>query len=192
MTKIRETGPDDWSAFRAVRVAALTDSPSAFGSTLADAEQRTDTEWQNMVRTRCSSDSSAIWLAESDDGHVVGVVATDRDQSVGETELISMWVAPEARGAGLASDLIEVVVAWATARGSASVSLWVMRGNEPAQRLYESAGFLVTGDHQALPSDPCKDEIRMVRTLGSRRPDEVSGRAAGRVGTRSAAQGRSR
>jgi hypothetical protein len=28
-------------------------------------------------------------------------------------------------------------------------------------RLYEAAGFRLTGGHQPLPSDPCKDELRM-------------------------------
>jgi hypothetical protein len=46
--------------------------------------------------------------------------------------------------------------------------LWVTRGNEPAQRLYQSIGFRVTGEHQPLPSDPCKDEVRMVLGLDAR------------------------
>jgi ribosomal protein S18 acetylase RimI-like enzyme len=40
-----------------------------------------------------------------------------------------------------------------------------MRGNDAAQQLYESMGFIVTGDHKPLPSDPCKDEVRMSRSL---------------------------
>ena len=31
---------------------------------------------------------------------------------------------------------------------------------------HEAMGFAVTGDFQALPSDPCKDEIRMRHPLG--------------------------
>jgi hypothetical protein len=32
-------------------------------------------------------------------------------------------------------------------------------------RLYEATGFRLTGDYQPLPSDPCKDELRMRRAL---------------------------
>lgn len=168
MTTVREIGPDDWRAFRSIRLAALAESPAAFASTLADAERRTDFEWQDMVRIRCTSDTSAIWLAESVDGDTVdalGVVAVDCDLATGHTELVSMWVAPAGRGTGLGRLLIDAVIAWATASGSAAVSLSVMRGNEPAQRLYDSAGFVVTGDHHALPCEPCKDEIRMIRSV---------------------------
>jgi hypothetical protein len=27
--------------------------------------------------------------------------------------------------------------------------------------LYQRAGFALTGDYQPLPSDPCRDELRM-------------------------------
>jgi ribosomal protein S18 acetylase RimI-like enzyme len=42
-----------------------------------------------------------------------------------------------------------------------TVELWVTRGNDAAVHLYEAAGFSLTGDHQPLSSDPCKDELRM-------------------------------
>jgi hypothetical protein len=42
-----------------------------------------------------------------------------------------------------------------------SVDLWVVRGNDPAQRFYRAMGFRETGDYQLLPSDPCKNEFRM-------------------------------
>jgi ribosomal protein S18 acetylase RimI-like enzyme len=41
----------------------------------------------------------------------------------------------------------------------------VTHGNDRAQRFYERTGFTVTGDVQPLPSDPCKNEIRMIRRL---------------------------
>jgi ATP-dependent DNA helicase PIF1 len=40
-----------------------------------------------------------------------------------------------------------------------------VRGNERAVAFYESVGFALTTDHQPLPSDPCKDELRMTRAV---------------------------
>jgi hypothetical protein len=41
----------------------------------------------------------------------------------------------------------------------------VTRGNAPAHGLYQSMGFRETGGYQPLPSDPCKDEVRMALCL---------------------------
>jgi len=76
-----------------------------------------------------------------------------------------MWVSPAQRRAGTAGKLVEAVVGWAHAIDAASVDLWVTRGNDAAVRLYEAAGFRETGEHQPLPSNPCKDELRMRRAL---------------------------
>ena len=81
-------------------------------------------------------------------------------------ELVSMWVSPAQRRAGIAAELVEAVVGWAHATDAASVDLWVTRGNDAAVRLYEAAGFRKTGEHQPLPSNPCKDELRVRRALG--------------------------
>jgi ribosomal protein S18 acetylase RimI-like enzyme len=76
-----------------------------------------------------------------------------------------MWTAPEARRHRIASALVDAVVEFAAGAGAERMELWVTRGNEPALRLYERCGFTLTSDHQPLPSDPCKDEVRMVRPL---------------------------
>ena len=165
-TTIHQICPEDWAEFRDIRLAALADAPSAFAVTHAEAASRSDAAWAAMVRERCASAMSAAWLARYPDGRSVGLVggvlATDELPTV---DLVSMWVAPAARGEGLARRLVETVVAWAEQVGATSVHLWVTRGNDPAQHLYESAGFVVTGDLKALPSDPCKDEIRMIRDI---------------------------
>ena len=76
-----------------------------------------------------------------------------------------MWVSPTHRRARTASELVDAVVRWAVETGAPTVELWVTRGNDAAVGLYEAAGFRLTGDHQPLPSDPCKDELRMRRAL---------------------------
>lgn len=101
------------------------------------------------------------------DGSVVGLVAAYRpDAAAPAVELVSMWVSPAQRRAGIAAELVDAVVRWAHHTGATTVELWVTRGNDAALRLYEAAGFRLTGTQQPLPSDPCKDELRMRRTLG--------------------------
>ncbi len=76
-----------------------------------------------------------------------------------------MWVSPAQRRMGVAARLVDAVVEWARETGATTVALWVTRGNDAAERLYETQGFHLTGDHQPLPSDPCKDELRMHRNV---------------------------
>lgn len=76
-----------------------------------------------------------------------------------------MWVAPDAPRTGAARILVGAVVDWAAATSAMSVELWVTRGNAPAEALYRALGFVETGDHQPLPSDPSHDELRLRRPL---------------------------
>ncbi|MFM7685324.1 MAG: GNAT family N-acetyltransferase [Actinomycetota bacterium] len=159
MVTIERIRPDDWVALRAVRIAALTDSPSAFGSTLERELAFSDADWQLRADASASGSERATFLARSG-GEVVGIVGGFVDGDA--VELVSMWVAPPARGTGLGRSLVERVVEWTTDDTEAPrVDLWVVRGNDAALRLYESVGFAVTDDVQPLPSDPCRDEIRM-------------------------------
>ena len=67
------------------------------------------------------------------------------------------------RGRGVGERLVETVIDHAA---GGELLLWVTRGNDNAQRLYERCGFVVTTETQALPSDPCKEEVRMRRPAG--------------------------
>ena len=161
---VRRIRADEGKLLRVVRLAALADAPFAYSSTHEREADLTADDWAERAATRAISDSASTWFAVDEGGDVLGLVGAFRPQDT-DVELVSMWTAPEARGLGVARQLVEVVVAWAREVGSTTVSLWVTRGNEPAHRLYESMGFVETGDFQPLPSDPCKDEVRMTRTL---------------------------
>jgi ribosomal protein S18 acetylase RimI-like enzyme len=63
-----------------------------------------------------------------------------------DIELISMWVAPSARGHGVADVLIQDLVAWAANLGAKAVGLSVRDTNAPAIALYRRHGFEATGE----------------------------------------------
>lgn len=150
---------------KAVRLAALVDSPSVFASTHEREVAFTDAEWAGRAAAGAQGDERATFFAELD-GQVVGLVGAYADPSTpGPVELVSMWTAPAARRTGTGRLLVQAVLEWAATTGATTVGLWVIRGNEPAQRLYEAMGFTETGDFQPLPTDPCKNELRMSRAL---------------------------
>jgi GNAT superfamily N-acetyltransferase len=169
---IRRAGAGEARTLREIRLAALEDSPSAFGSTYAAEAQLRDEDWDARAR-RGSAGSDRTTFFAAIEGHVVGLVGGFRGHGPDDSivEVVSMWTAPPARRSGVGRLLVEAVLDWADATGAVAAELWVTRGNEAAQALYESTGFRETGDHQPLPSDPCKDEIRM--RCGLRDPAEA-------------------
>jgi GNAT superfamily N-acetyltransferase len=159
---IRRFRVDDVAVYREVRLRALREDPSAFGSTYESEHAQPESWWVDRVVGFSEGGERTCFLA-FDDGECIGLAGGYQDGASVERELISMWVAPSHRGTGIARKLVEAVLEWADQIGAHRVGLWVTRGNDRAQRLYETCGFTVTGDVQPLPSDPCKDELRMVR-----------------------------
>ena len=98
------------------------------------------------------------------DGEIVGTaagIATDE----GNAALISMWVAPNARGQGIGARLVSAVLDWAKGEGYTSVTLWVTDGNLAAERLYLRCGFTRTGAVQPVhPGEP-RAESEMSRPI---------------------------
>jgi ribosomal-protein-alanine N-acetyltransferase len=86
---------------------------------------------------------------------------------------VLFWVLPEAidihnvavhtgfRRHGIARLLLEQVIAEAEARSLPRVTLEVRKSNIPAQRLYESLGFVTTGIRRGYYSDDGEDALTM-------------------------------
>lgn len=133
---IRLAQPDDWSDWRLLRQRSLSEDPDAFSSSTAMWTGDDDTE----ERWRARVAAGPCFIAYDGDrpvGMVAGRLVDDG------AELISMWVAPEARRRGIGRDLIEEVVRWSDGR---PLSLRVIDDNQVAITAYEQQGFqLETG-----------------------------------------------
>ena len=78
----------------------------------------------------------------------MGAPYTDYTDAAG---LFGMWVAPEVRGQRVGRALVAAVIAWARGEGYRRVVLDVADANRAAIRLYESCGFVATGETGTLP-----------------------------------------
>lgn len=166
VVSVRRVQPDDADLLRTVRLAALKEAPSAFGSTYTAEAGRPDHEWSERAAAGSTGSGRATFFADVS-GNVVGLIGGYRDAtSDGVVEVVSMWVAPRLRRRGVGRALLEAVVTWAGETRGSEVALWVTCGNTPAEDLYRSMGFIPSGERQSLPSDPSKTEARMVRSLG--------------------------
>lgn len=171
---VRRITAADGAMLRDLRLRALTDTPWAFGSTFALEVDRTQAEWDERAASGAAGSERCTVLAFVS-GECVGLVGgfrNEEDRYHADVDLVSMWVAPEHRGNGVADALVDAILEWARDDAQADVvGLWVTRGNDRAQRFYERLGFVETGDVQPLPWDPCVDELRMV--FGLRAPSRA-------------------
>jgi ribosomal-protein-alanine N-acetyltransferase len=72
-----------------------------------------------------------------------------------------MWVDPGFRGAGVGRAMVDAVIAQARAAGKRRLILHVVAGNDPAEGLYEQAGFVPTGRTTPYPHDDQVSEVEM-------------------------------
>jgi ribosomal protein S18 acetylase RimI-like enzyme len=151
--EVQELTPDDWQLWRAMRRAALAEAPAAFGSTLAEWSGPGDTE----ERWRARLSGVPLNLVLTVDGEPAGMVSATAPSDDGTVELISLWVAPSARGHGVADAAISRVAEWARAEHGAEVVLSVRADNHPAIALYRRHGFVDVGPS---PDDPAERLMR--------------------------------
>ena len=143
---VRRLQPQEWQAYRAIRLRALAAAPEAFGSTLAREEALADETWAARVAKSATSGIDCALVAQQD-GQLVGLLWAKVDaQDAGRVNLFQMWVAPEARGRGVAAALLDEALGWARSRASRVVHLGVNNANAGALRLYGRAGFVPIGE----------------------------------------------
>ena len=134
---VRMLGPADALSYRALRLRALREHPDAFTSSYEqDRDQPVEAAAQRLA-------ANAVWGAWQH-AELYGFVGLERElrpKNRHKGTVMGMYVAPEAGGQGVGRALLRALVAHARANGLESLVLTVTEGNEPARRLYASAGF---------------------------------------------------
>ena len=132
---IRQASEEDGAAIAAI-IARVVQEPNPVGFQSAlDADQ---------VRAwlRRLSNQGCIYLAEVD-GHVVGFGALDFNTETPDTATIGMWILPEFRRRGLATQIGENLLEFAREAGYKHVRGRLPANNEPALSFLSGLGALV-------------------------------------------------
>lgn len=153
VVELRTLTPDDWPVWRALRLAALAEAPSAFGSRLADWQGEGDREERWRARLGLPGSHDVVAVLDGDPVGMAGGVPTDDGAVV---EVISMWVAPQARGRGIGGALLVEIERWARCRGARQLRLDVAEDNAMAASFYRRHGLELTGEQ----GDPMADGVR--------------------------------
>ena len=152
MIEIQQLKPDESERLRTIRLAALQDAPQAFDSTFQQMVTLSPEGWLRQLQTL---PTFVGVVAGADSGMARGAPYSNDDSSA---SLISLWVAPKARGLGVGEALINAVAAWARSEGYVQLFLDVGIENASAVALYTRKGFKPTGKTGHLP--PPRDHVK--------------------------------
>ena len=160
---IRQLTPADAADYRTIRLAALQNAPEAFGSTYEMEAARPMSGWEERLQTPGA-------FAAFMDGKIAGMARFVQDAGSAKERhkgsVYAMYVAPQARGQGIGSALLEALISHASGVVE-QLRLGVVDTNEAAIRLYQKHGFEIYGtEMRALKSEAgYSDEVLMVRFL---------------------------
>jgi ribosomal protein S18 acetylase RimI-like enzyme len=166
---IRQVRADEWRRWRETRLRMLRDDADFFSTRYDDMVREPDQVWREWVADAAAGDQKTLFVAE-EDARWLGVVGAFARVNPREVQLISMWVDPQARGRGVARDLIRAVAGWTAKRGSTRVVLFVQEANKPAQQLYERAGFRPTGDRTPASAGRSAFKLVLAASVGDLLP----------------------
>ena len=168
-SKVRRLTTDDANTYRLLRLKALLESPSSFGSAHEDEQLKPIEHFRDCLA--CSSDR--VYFGAFVDGRLVGCVGIEREAGRKERHkafLRGMYVDPANRGHGVGRALLLAALNHADALpGVEQVTLAVTATAAPAVALYRGAGFVEYGraPRALLLDGVAFDELLLVRHRGA-------------------------
>jgi putative acetyltransferase len=154
---IREIEAQDNRAVEAViRVCLIEFGANHEGTAWADPDLGRFSEIYNEPG-RC------YWVAEDENGEIVGGVGIGPLDAVGLCELQKMYCLPHTRGTGLAHELIAIALSYAR-KFYTRCYLETLDNMTAAQKFYEKHGFVRT-DKAPVQTDHFACEVKYIKEL---------------------------
>ena len=165
--EIRRIRADEGLRLRALRLRALAEAPTAFGSTLGREQAFPESVWHERASGSADGTDRTVFIVEEGDrwvGMATGV-ARHQEGPGHSPMLIGMFVDSTQRGRGVGAALVQSVIEWALTLGAEHLYLWAVSANRPAIALYEKCGFRPSGETRPLEHTPSLREVLMRRSL---------------------------
>jgi RimJ/RimL family protein N-acetyltransferase len=152
---------DDVDRLRTLRIAALKDTPDAFGAKYEDEVNKPISEWQDRLK-------NTHWCFAVADGVDVGLLAVDRAEKDRNSDcwLSSWWIRDEFRGSGIPKLMLTWLEQLCKENSWKKIGLGVWPDNLRAIAAYKKLGF--TEAEELLPSRsiPGLKYLPMYRDVG--------------------------
>jgi RimJ/RimL family protein N-acetyltransferase len=156
---IRPLAPDQWRAFRGIRLEALQTEPGVFSMSYAEEVERPEADWREII---ASANHKVFGLF--DEARLIGITAVfrDRDDPSGDTALFAMsYIEPDYRGRGLSERFYTARLAWVRAHGGFKrVHVSHRASNEASRRANQRHGFVRTrAESKRWPDGSTEDNV---------------------------------
>ncbi|MGC1174807.1 N-acetyltransferase family protein [Polaromonas sp.] len=140
-------GPSHALAYRALMLEAYGLHPDAFTSSVAERAALPMSWWESRLQEAPLPPQLVVGAFRNGElAGVAGLLFESREKLRHKATLFGMYVPAQFRQHGLGRQLVEGVLACASARpGIRQVQLSVTHGNSAAQALYEKCGFVSFG-----------------------------------------------
>jgi ribosomal protein S18 acetylase RimI-like enzyme len=152
---------NDFDRLRALRLAALKDTPDAFGAKYEDEAEKPILDWQNRLK-------NTNWCFVVADGVDVGLLAVDRAEKDRNSDcwLSSWWIHQDHRGSGIPKLMLNWLEQLCIEKKWEKIGLGVWPDNLRAISAYKKLGF--TEAEKLLPSRsiPGLMYLAMYRNVG--------------------------
>ena len=152
---------NDVDRLRALRLAALKDTPDAFGAKYEDEAEKPILDWQNRLK-------NTNWCFVVADGVDVGLLAVDRAEKDRNSDcwLSSWWIKDAFRGSGIPKLMLNWLEQLCIEKKWEKIGLGVWPDNLRAISAYKKLGF--TEAEKLLPSRsiPGLMYLAMYRNVG--------------------------
>lgn len=150
---VRALVPADWQQFRDIRLHALQSCPGAYSTSYADAKDRTEAQWKDLI---AGADRHVFGLFNGTD--LAGIAAVFAE---GTTATFAMaFIRPEYRGRSLSHLLFDARMAWCREHNIDRAIVSHRASNEASARAIRRHGFSATSRAVRLwPDGETEDEI---------------------------------
>lgn len=140
METVRRIGIGEGRLFKQIRLASLSESPSAFETTYESALRRSPESWSSQSDGTAEGSDRATFIAFSNDSPI-GIAALYRKGETDTGKLLQVWISPGHRSRGVANDLMNAVFLWAGENCFRAVLATVVRDSTRALKFYHKYGF---------------------------------------------------
>ncbi len=152
--RVEVVTPDDWRAWRDLRLEGLIDTPLGFGRLYADEVLFTEAQWREGM------ERPGRKIMAYDGDRPVGMAGGFIRPEDARPTLYAVYVTPSARGAGVLSALVDDLSAWCAPE---PLRLDVHIDNRRAYAAYLKLSFAPTGVRTEGGGIDGRDLLEMIR-----------------------------